>query len=157
MQIKFFMSPEDELGTMEFIEKKGGYFIHDYWKPSTPEIRIIGREELADSVKFREIGILFREILPVTSDHVFLGDLRTTDGFPRVEVIDFTRSYANGKVLYPGRLWINGLKPETERSYKSIAGFIRRNSTSVGGWYHGKGVERYCAENHLAKAVSTHA
>lgn len=156
MQINFFTSPTDEEQIIDFIEKKGGYFISNFWKPKSDSIKVLHKGDISNIAELRDIGILSNEILPITSNSIKVSDLRDDRGFPIVEIIEFTRSYSKGDKFYPGRLWINGLKPETERLYKSISGFIRRNFTNENGWYAGKTANEYCSSNNLQKASSTH-
>ena len=153
MQINFFTSPEDEYDLMRFIEQKEGYFISEFWKPPSPEIPVLTKQEMSDLTKYRDVGILTKEILPLKLDKIFLSDLRE-NGIFKVEVIEFTRSYSDGKNFYPGRLWLNGLKPETIKFYNSVSGFIRRNFKNDMGWYNGKTSEIYCKENNLVKFPS---
>jgi hypothetical protein len=152
MQINFYTSPTDEKCVLDFIEKKGGYFVGEFWKPELDEIEILSREKM-NNYENREVGILNNEILTIDSPIIPLSKIRDKRGNTIVEIIEFTRSYSDGNKLHHGRLWINGLKPETERLYKSISSFIRRNFIKDGDWYFGKDVNDYCIKNNLSKGA----
>ncbi len=156
MQINFFTSPEDEKELFDFIKKKEGYLIADFWKPETNMISVLSKSDLEDLNNYREVGILNIDILPYSDSQIKVSDLRNEKGFPLVEVIEFTRSYSKDGIFYPGGLWINGLKPETEKLYKSISAFIRRKFTNKNGWYWGPTANEYCSTNNLSKAASAY-
>ncbi|MEP1743724.1 MAG: hypothetical protein ABJI60_02625 [Kangiellaceae bacterium] len=156
MQINFFTSPQDEMGILDFIQMKEGYFITDLWNSKKDRIPVLSRAEIRDLSQNREIGILSTHILMPSNNSISTLELRDEKGFTKVEVIEFDRSYQKDGIFYPGRLWLNGLKPETEKLYQSIASYIRRNFTNEDGWYLGKTANEYCVSNNLSKAVSTH-
>ncbi|MBN1009161.1 hypothetical protein [Amphritea pacifica] len=156
MQINFFTSPNDEKALFEFIRKKEGYFICDFFNPKKQWIDVLEISDLADVSVYRDLGVLTQDILPCSGGKIYVSDLRDKRGFPKVEVLEFTRSYANDGMFYPGRLWINGLKPETEKLYRSISGYIRRKFIDENGWYWGETAREFCAETGLSKAASTH-
>jgi hypothetical protein len=158
MQITFFTSPEDEFLLIDFIETKSGYFICDRFSLNEKgaPLPVLQKNDINELPRYRDIEILSHDILPVTTGFIGVQDLRDKRGFPKVEYIEFTRSYSSGGVFYPGRLWLNGLKPQTEKLYKSLASFIRRKFTNIDGWYWSKNAQCHLSANCLEKANATH-
>lgn len=159
MQINFYSSPRDEDELVEYIYKRGGYFL--VYRPDMSSFPVLSHGPLPSPERhgFRSLRLSSASIASIPEEtglskarafkrDEFLGPR----GF-RFEAIEFTRSYSDGSKLYPGRLWLNGLEDPTIRFYQSICRRIRKTfAKDASDWWVGPTTEEYCKKESLEKA-----